>query len=137
MGPVELETRRSRGSLAGIAIVVLASCWVLIGTHPERSYGDTLFSRLATVYSLTEYGRWAIADPAIARPNPFESRTVDKVEVDGRIYSSKPPLLPILMMSELLALRPITGWLLDDPANLPTAAWILTVTWSGDRKSVV
>jgi hypothetical protein len=109
----------------------MAAAWVLIGTRPERSYGDTLFSRLATVYSLTEYGRWSIADPAIGLSNPFESRTADKVEINGRILSSKPPLLPILMTSELLALRPATGWLLDDPSDPKRAAWILTLTWSG------
>ncbi len=131
MGPAEPEAHPSRGIAAGLAIVALAAAWVLLGTRPERSYGDTLFSRLATVYSLSEYGRWAIADPAIGLSNPFEPRTIDKVEVDGRIVSSKPPLLPLLMMSELLVLSPVTGWLLEDPPDLKRAVWILTVTWSG------
>jgi len=128
---VEPGTRRWRGAFAGLVVVALAAAWVLAGTRAERSYGDTLFSRLATIYSLTEYGSWAIADPAIGQSNPFESRTVDKVEIGGRIYSSKPPLLPLLMMSELLALSPFTGWLLEDPEDLKTAAWILALTWSG------
>jgi hypothetical protein len=127
------ETARARaGTAAGICVVLLATAWVLIGTKPEQSYGDTLFSRLATVYSLTEYGRWAINDPAMPEmSNPFEPRTIDKVEVDGRILSSKPPLLPILMMSELLALQPVAGWLLENPDDPKAAAWVMSVTWSG------
>ncbi len=131
MDAVESGTRRARGAAVGWVIVALAVAWVLIGTRPERSYGDTLFSRLATVYSLTEYGRWAIADPEIGLVNPFEPRTIDKVEVDGRILSSKPPLLPLLMLSELLVLSPATGWLLDNPSDPRWAAWILAVSWSG------
>jgi len=117
---------------AGIGVVLMAAAWVLIGTKPERSYGDTLFSRFATIHSLSEHGRWAIKDPAMPEMvNPFEPRTIDKVEVDGRILSSKPPLLPILMMSELLVLQPFTGWLLENPDDPKAAAWVMSVTWSG------
>lgn len=127
------EFARARaGTMAGICVVLVAVAWVLIGTKPERSYGDTLFSRLATIHSLHEYGRWPIKDLAMPEfVNPFEPRTIDKVEVDGRILSSKPPLLPILMMSELVALEPITGWLLDNPEDPKAAAWVMSVTWSG------
>lgn len=131
MDAAEREARSSRGRVLGILIVLFAAAWVLLGTRPERSYGDTLFSRLATVQSLSEYGSWSIADPSIGLSDPYEPRTVDKVEIDGKIYSSKPPLLPILMLSELVALSPLTGWLLDNPEDPRLAAWILTVTWSG------
>lgn len=127
------EAARPRAGIAGgVCVVLLAAAWVLIGTKPERSYGDTLFSRFATIHSLTEHGRWAIKDPATPEMvNPFEPRTIDKVEVDGRIISSKPPLLPLLMMAELVALKPITGWLLENPDDPREAAWLMSVTWSG------
>ncbi len=127
------DAARPRAGLAvGLGVVLLAAAWVLLGTQAERSYGDTLFSRFATIYSLSEYGRWPIKDPELPElKNPFEPKTIDKVEVDGRILSSKPPLLPLLMMSELLVLQPVTGWLLENPDEPQTAAWLMSVTWSG------
>lgn len=127
------DAARPRAGLAvGLGVVLLAAAWVLLGTRAERSYGDTLFSRFATIYSLSEHGRWAIKDPASREfKNPFEPKTIDKVEVNGRILSSKPPLLPLLMLSELLMLKPITGWLLENPEEPKTAAWVMSVTWSG------
>lgn len=80
--------------------------------------GDTATSRLATVFSLTEDGTWYIDRPWNQPPNPFEQRTVDKVCVKGRLISSKPPMLSLLMTGEYLVLHRLFGWRLDDIAHL-------------------
>ncbi|HPO15477.1 MAG TPA: hypothetical protein PLI09_18690 [Candidatus Hydrogenedentes bacterium] len=80
--------------------------------------GDTVTSRLATVFSLTQDGTWYIDRPLTQPPNPFEQRTVDKVWVNGRLISSKPPVLTLLMTGEYLVFHRLFGWGFDDIAQL-------------------
>lgn len=108
----ELERFKERlGGLAEAMIISIAVACALLGAH-AKSFGDPAFSRLATVYSLTEHGTFFI-DPVDGVPNHFERRTIDKVVVDGRILSSKPPMFTLLMTAEYVVLRAITGWNLD------------------------
>ncbi|MBI2432462.1 MAG: hypothetical protein HYV26_06285 [Candidatus Hydrogenedentes bacterium] len=119
---------------AQTAVLVLAALFVVFGTQVER-LGDTANSRLATVFSLVHRGTWCIDTPPGEARNPFEPGTVDKVEVRGRIISSKPPLLPLLMTGEYVVLRAVFGWTLpEQPLNAveedarPTSspeAWVL------------
>ena len=83
-----------------IGVVILAAA-VLAGWFSEvRMLGDTANSRLATVWSIVHHGTWVIGqDPALP-PNPFTPYTVDKVAIDGKLYSTKPPILPMLMTAE-------------------------------------
>lgn len=107
----------------------------------EGVQGDHAVSRLATVYSLTQYGTWFIDDPDGTTPNPFEPNTIDKVMVrgiiadgvvrDGRIISSKPPLLPLLMTGEFWVLHQLTGWQLDDEGQRQSVLLILTLSFVG------
>mgnify|MGYP000307963954 CR=1 FL=1 len=81
--------------------------------------GDTVTSRLATVYALAHDHTWRIDRPVDSPPNPFENRTVDKVTTrDGRLISSKPPILPLFMTIEYVAMRRIFGWNLENEAHL-------------------
>ncbi|HOZ45316.1 MAG TPA: hypothetical protein PLO37_01335 [Candidatus Hydrogenedentes bacterium] len=97
-----------------ILIICVAVIFVLLGTY-ALSFGDTADSRLATVLSLTRDGTWYIDRPAGQEPNLFERRTIDKVLVNGRMLSSKPPMLPLLMTAEYIAMKKVFGWdLLDD-----------------------
>ena len=92
----------------------MAIVFVVLGTY-ARSFGDTANSRLATVLSLTRHGTWYIDRPADEEPNYFEQRTIDKVVVDGRTISSKPPILPLLMAAEYVFFNKCFGWeLLDE-----------------------
>lgn len=103
--------------------------------------GDHASSRLATVYSLTKFGTWYIDRPSDQAPNPFEQQTIDKVMVrgqpidgatyGGRIISSKPPILPLLMTAEYIALKALTGWDLDEPAHARKITFVLTLTYVG------
>ncbi|MBX7258889.1 MAG: hypothetical protein K1Y02_21175 [Candidatus Hydrogenedentes bacterium] len=103
--------------------------------------GDHAYSRLATVYSLTTDGSWYIDRPEGQPPNPFEDYTVDKVMVrgieedgvvrGGRMISSKPPVLPLIMTGEFLAIRAATGWSLDDETQARRVLDVMTVTIMG------
>ena len=99
--------------------IFLAGLMLIAGTllRPGIYIGDSINSRLATVYALAHYGSWNLESPDPDHPNPFEARTVDKVVVQGRLISSKPPLLPLLMTLIYLPFR-MVGWTLDDPDTL-------------------
>lgn len=71
--------------------------------------GDSAASRLATVYSLIHQGTWYIDEPVDAPANPFESLSIDKVELNGRRLSTKPPILPLAMAAEYVGLRRLGG----------------------------
>ncbi len=86
---------------------------------PGIFVGETVNSRLATVYALAHDGTWRIDRPISQPANPFEALTVDKVRTsDGRMISSKPPILPLMMTGEYLLLRRYFGWQLTCPEDL-------------------
>src|SRR5690606_37338955 len=107
-------------------ILALAVACALLGAH-AKSFGDPAFSRLATVYSLTEHGTFYI-DPIDGVPNHFERRTIDKVVVDGHTLSSKPPMFTLLMTAEDVVIRAITGWDLEtDEFTSQILRWMTSV----------
>jgi hypothetical protein len=108
------------------AIIILAGVFSSWGAwHPFS--GDTANSRLSTVFALVHHGTWEIggADQA----NPFQGGTVDKVQVDGRMYSSKPPVLPLFMAGQYLLLHQLVGYQLHDEKDRETILSILTMTF--------
>ena len=121
--------RYPRVALAIEAIIILtAAVLALLGLRTVFA-GDALNSRLATVYSLTHDGTWCIERPLDRPPNPFEQRTIDKVEVHGRLLSSKPPVLPLLMSGEYLLMHWAVGWDLDQPTHLKPIAQAMIGTF--------
>lgn len=62
-------------------------------------------SRWATVRALVEHETFAI-DAVVEEPN---WDTIDMVKHDGKLYSSKPPLLPVLMAGEYWFIHKVTG----------------------------
>ena len=92
-------------------------------------------SRWCTVRALVEHGTYAI-DEIVVQPN---WDTIDMVKHDGRgnpapgpdegrLYSSKPPLLATLMAGEYWLLHRLTGWTLGShPYELGR---ILLFTWN-------
>jgi hypothetical protein len=89
------------------SIIIAVSAGVLLGliflargnTLPMHSVNDR--SRWATVYSLAERGTYQIDES----PWPM---TIDRVQLDGHSYSSKPALLPTLLAGEYLALKKLS-----------------------------
>jgi len=113
-----------------VVVVCAALMFVLLGTQRYLN-NDAMNSRLATVYSLANYGTWRIDRPADQPPIPYERGTIDKVEVNGRLLSSKPPMLPLLMTGEYLALHRLAGWDLDDERQTERIAWVMNFTLVG------
>lgn len=122
-------------------VIFVVAALFAISEAADGVKGDHAVSRLASVYSLTHYGSWYIDNPDGTTPNPFEPETIDKVMVrgnigdgvirNGRIISSKPPILPLLMTGEYLALRAVAGWDLDDQSDLPHIVFVMTLTFVG------
>ena len=119
-------------------IVVLATVFAVMGASGYLS-NDAVNSRLATVYSLTRYGTWQIDRPLDARSqvelgnerSPFEQGTIDKVMIDGRLLSSKPPVLPLLMTVEYVLLNKTLGWSLDDEQQRDRIVRVMSMTLIG------
>jgi len=110
------------------AAFCLAMVPVLV-LSPGIVVGETANSRLATVYALVHDGTWYIDRPTEASPNPFEVLTVDKVQAaNGRILSSKPPMLPLMMAAEYATLNAFKGWKLTDRDDLRRILRVMIVT---------
>lgn len=117
-------------------IVIVAAIFAVFAAYPPF-LGDTINSRLATVYSLTEHGTFTIAQTPRDGTNPFEPGTVDKVEAGDRIISSKPPVLPLLMTAEYLVLKAVLGWDLGDREDIPRIAYVMTVSFVGAAQVLI
>jgi len=111
-------------------VLCMAVMFVVLGTY-GRSFGDTANSRLATVLSLTAHGTWYIDRPPADEPNYFEQRTIDKVMVNGRMLSSKPPVLPLLMTGEYMAIHRLWGWDLLDADDREKIIRFMSMTLVG------
>ncbi len=107
----------------------LALCLSLAGLRTVF-LGDTAASRLATVYSLTQKGTWYIDSPAADIENPFEPLTIDKYELNGRLLSTKPPMLPLLMTGEYLVAHRLLGWELTQRDDLRALLRLMTFSFS-------
>ena len=116
--------------LATALLLCVAFASVLWGTFIRMS-GDATNSRLATVWSLTERGTWQLDVPVDQWPNVLEFHTVDKVMIDGHIYSSKPPVMPLVMTGEYLVLKTIFGLDLMKDADVPRVARCISLTLVG------
>lgn len=104
------------------ASVVLAAALVFWGLRTVY-VNDNAYSRLATVYAIVHQGTWFIDEPG----NPYGPLTVDKVKVDGRMLSSKPPVMPLAMTALYVPLQPLTGLSLADPADLKALLQLYTI----------
>jgi hypothetical protein len=116
--------------VAEALICCAALVFVLMSTY-SRPLGDPATSRLATVYSIYEWGTFQIDRPAGEPQNPFESQTIDKVMVRGRVISSKPPILPMLMAAEYVVLHTVLGWDLNNEDDVGGIVRFMTLTLIG------
>lgn len=105
---------------------------VLVCTQ-GRINGQNVFSRLAAVESLVRHGTLELqpSSPAleiIQRAGHGQYMLIDMLQHDGKLYSSKPPLLSAMMAASARALEAM-----GVPLKLPggRAVWLLTFLWSG------
>jgi len=116
-------------------ILILLAVGVALAWIPGRPLGDPAYSRLSTVHSLSEYGTWYIDEIPQGDPLPFSTvdrvmvrgRIIDGVTVDGRIISSKPPILPLAMTALYQLQKPIIGWDLRIEQDVIPIARYMTV----------
>lgn len=113
-----------------VLILCIAAVFVVLGSHTPY-LGDTANSRLATVLSLAKYRTFYLDRPPDEPPNPFEQRTIDKVMVNGRLISSKPPMLSLLMAGEYLGLKAAFGWDLEAERHVMPVVRFMTLTLVG------
>lgn len=106
-------------------VIILATLFVVMGLR-DVYLGDSLSSRLATAWSLTHAGTWHIDQPE----NPFTSLSVDKCELGGRMLSTKPPVIPLLITAQYLAMDTVTGVNLEEKASLKRFIQSITLTLS-------
>lgn len=111
-----------RAHLAAAGIVVLATLIACAGLRTVF-VNDNAYSRLATVYAITHQGTWFI-DVA---GNPYGELTADKVQVGGRMLSSKPPVMPLAMTAIYAPLHGLGMLDLGNPAQLKFILQLFTV----------
>ncbi len=68
---------------------------------------DNTRSRIITVERLVERGSFAHVAPGDTTPFPL---SIDAVMVGDRMYSSKPPVYPLIMAGEAWLIKKMTGW---------------------------
>ena len=114
--------------LLEILVIAAAAAEIVCFTSPRILSANDM-SRMATVESLVDRGTFTIDG------SPYVG-TLDKVEIDGHFYSSKPPLYSALMAGEFWILHHFFGLEIspdrrDPNRSPPLVIWILTVTWVG------
>jgi len=114
----------SRAAGAAAVVVALVSLALVLGGMHRVVLGDSARSRLATVWSLHHHGTWRIDQPE----NPFAPHMVDKVKIDGRLLSTKPPLLPLAMAAEYELLYYTLGWDLRPEGDLKKVMQVMIAT---------
>jgi hypothetical protein len=133
------DRRVGRWLLVGAAAVALCSGVPFAGSPNDGS-------RLATVEALVDHHTFAIDDSIFVKPPPATSPreqlpyhpewdplpeigTVDKLRIDGRYYSDKPPVAALLMAGLYQVLQWTTGLRARDRADL--FCYAMTVGSSG------
>jgi len=80
---------------------------LILFTFSRVRNSDNTRSRIITVERLVEKGSFAHVAPGDTTPFPL---SIDAVMVGDKMYSSKPPVYPMLMAGESLLLKFVTGW---------------------------
>ncbi len=80
---------------------------LILFTFSRVRNSDNTRSRIITVERLVEKGSFAHIAPGDTTPFPL---SIDAVMVGDKMYSSKPPVYPMLMAGESLLLKLVTGW---------------------------
>lgn len=96
----------TRVSTSARMIVLLAALTLLVFTFTKHRAGANVLSRFITVERLIEAGTWSHDGSPLGG-------SVDAVQVDGRMYSSKPPTYSLLLAITAWPLRWISGTPID------------------------
>lgn len=101
------------------AIFACAAALYLATAHPRVFAAGNDASRFAQIESLLDYGTATIERSRYGT-------TVDRVELDGRVYSNKPPFLSFVGAALYWPLQALTGWRFSNPDAEPSLVRWLT-----------
>lgn len=112
--------------------------WPKTRPAPTPMFSSNDRSRWATVRALVDEGSFAIGKREITGDKSYSDSgiifedgwtSVDKIldPVTHKFYSSKPPLLPVLVAGEYWVLQRMTGWTLKDDTRKVVATLVLTI----------
>jgi len=104
-----------------ILVAVLIHACALLNAAPLQSANDR--SRWCTVWSLVERGTFQIDE--IREVPGWDS--IDKIYKDGHYYSTKPPLLTVIVAGITWLVQKGTGWTLLKETHAVTATVLLIV----------
>jgi len=112
---------RRPASLLIVLIAVALHVAALLNAQPLQSANDR--SRWCTVWSLVERGTFQI-DEIRQRPG-WDS--IDIIHDDGHFYSTKPPLLTVIVAGLTRCVTRVTGWTLFDDTHSVTTIVLLVI----------
>lgn len=88
-------------------ILAISGIIMVLGVLNKGPWMSTnALSRVISVERLVEKQTWAHSTPTDRSPFPA---SIDVVKVGDRIYSSKPPLYPLFMAGQAMAVKAVTG----------------------------
>ena len=105
---------------AGLLAFFLAA----VITHPRVFAAGNDASRWAQIEAIVDFGEGAIDRTSFAW-------TVDRVEVGGKSFSNKPPLLAVAGAGVYAGIRSATPWRLGDPASRWLVVYLVTLVVVG------
>ena len=109
------------GTAILIVIAVALHSTALLNARPLQSANDR--SRWCTVWSLVERGTFQIDE--IRQVPGWDS--IDIIYDDGHFYSTKPPLLTVIVAGITWCVQRATGWSLEEQTQSVTAAVLFVV----------
>lgn len=101
--PLRLAWEENRSSFY---IIAAATLLLLVFSFTRVRNLTNTRSRIITVERLVEKGTWVHRSESDSTPFAL---SIDAIEVDGKIYSSKPPNYPLLMAGQAWVMRKLTG----------------------------
>jgi hypothetical protein len=123
---------RYEKAVAGFEILLLVVAAIFIAFQTStQAIIDNDRSRLASVDSLVERGTWIIDESRFHSEPGSDYSIIDKVKVGDHFYSSKPPVLPLLMAGEYWVVHHLTGMDFDHRDSRKALIWLLTYTFTG------
>jgi hypothetical protein len=107
--------------LPATAVVFLLALGLYAATTHRRVFiAGNDASRWAAIESIVDYGSASVERSRFAA-------NIDRVRIDGRDYSNKPPLLSLAGAAVYAGLQALTGWRLAGPGAASVLFWVTLV----------
>jgi hypothetical protein len=111
---------RARMIIVASTLIALAFMMVAWNTKDSAIRNTNVGSRYATVEAIVNHGTFVIDDTQY-------NRTIDKVQIDGKFYSSKPPLMLVAAAGVYALERAVTGY--DIRTHEKKVVWFVNIVF--------